>query len=147
MFETAQIDQILPSSYEAGWYLEAIEACDSTLVYEGFANLKNLTSLTYLDLSYCPKIDTWCMDRITGEYADTLEYLDLSGCKNLQATSLEPIWRLSKLKTLVLRDMMMLDIFPNLEIRGVDYIDISLLKGSEDEDLLKDDILMLKSEK
>ena len=104
-FETAQIDQILPSSYEAGWYLEAIEACDSTLVYEGFANLKNLTSLTYLDLSYCPKIDTWCMDRITGEYADTLEYLDLSGCKNLQATSLEPIWRLSKLKTLVLRDM------------------------------------------
>ena len=105
MFETAQIDQILPSSYEAGWYLEAIEACDSTLVYEGFANLKNLTSLTYLDLSYCPKIDTWCMDRITGEYADTLEYLDLSGCKNLQSTSLEPIWRLSKLKTLVLRDM------------------------------------------
>ena len=67
--------------------------------------MKNLTSLTYLDLSYCPKIDTWCMDRITGEYADTLEYLDLSGCKNLQATSLEPIWRLSKLKTLVLRDM------------------------------------------
>lgn len=157
-FETAQIDQILPSSYEAGWYLEAIEACDSTLIYEGFANLKNLTSLTYLDLSYCPKIDTWCMDRITGEYADTLEYLDLSGCKNLQTTSLEPIWRLSKLKTLVLRDMdhikdikmiclMLLDIFPNLEIRGVDYIDISLLKGSEDEDLLKDDILMLKSEK
>ena len=43
--------------------------------------------------------------------------------------------------------LMLLDIFPNLEIRGVDYIDISLLKGSEDEDLLKDDILMLKSEK
>ena len=67
--------------------------------------MKNLTSLKYLDLSYCPLIDTWCMDRITGEYADTLEYLDLSGCKNLQANSLEPIWRLSKLKTLVLRDM------------------------------------------
>ena len=43
--------------------------------------------------------------------------------------------------------LMLLDIFPNLEIRGVDYIDISLLKGSEDEDLLRDDILMLKSEK
>ena len=43
--------------------------------------------------------------------------------------------------------LMLLDIFPNLEIRGVDYIDISLLKGSEEEDLLKDDILMLKSEK
>ena len=39
--------------------------------------------------------------------------------------------------------LMLLDIFPNLEIRGVDYIDIGLLKGTEDEDLLKDDILML----
>ena len=43
--------------------------------------------------------------------------------------------------------LMLLDVFPNLEIRGVDYIDISLLKGRKDEDLLMDDILMLKSEK
>ena len=39
--------------------------------------------------------------------------------------------------------LMLLDIFPNLEIRGVDYIDTNLLKGTEDEDLLQDDILLL----
>ena len=100
-----QLEQLLPTSYEAGWHLEAIEACDSKLIYEGFSNLKNLTSLKYLDLSYCPNIDAWCMDRITGEYADTLEYLDLSGCKSLQWNGLECLWRLSKLKTLVLRDL------------------------------------------
>ena len=43
--------------------------------------------------------------------------------------------------------LMLLDILPNLEIRGVDYNDISLLKGSKDEHLIMDDILMLKSEK
>ena len=102
---TSQIDNLIPSIYEPGWYLEAIEACDSKLIYEGFANLKNLTSLKYLDLSYSPNIDAWCMDRISGEYMDTLEYLDLSGCKGLQANGLEPIWRFSNLKTLVLRDL------------------------------------------
>ena len=102
---TSQIDKLIPSIYEPGWYLEAIEACDSKLIYEGFANLKNLTSLKYLDLSYSPNIDAWCMDRISGEYMDTLEYLDLSGCKGLQANGLEPIWRFSNLKILVLRDL------------------------------------------
>ena len=39
--------------------------------------------------------------------------------------------------------LMLLDVFPNLEIRGVDYIDTKLLEGTEDEDLLKDDLLFL----
>jgi len=153
-YETSKLDGMIPPTYEPGWYLEAIEATDSKLIYEGFASMKNLTSLKYLDLSYSPTIDSWCMDRITGEYMDTLEYLDLSGCKSIKANALEPIWRLSNLKTLVLRDMdhikdikmiclMLLDVFPNLEIRGVDYIDTKLLEGTEDEDLLKDDLLFL----
>ena len=33
----------------------------------------------YLDISYCDLMDEWCLDRISGEYADTLEYLNLSG--------------------------------------------------------------------
>ena len=28
-------------------------------------------------------MDEWCMDRISGEYADTLEYLNISGTNNL----------------------------------------------------------------
>ena len=32
-----------------------------------------------LDISYCEHIDVWCLDRITGEFADTIEYINLSG--------------------------------------------------------------------
>ncbi len=31
------------------------------------------------DISYCEHFDVWCLDRVSGEYADTLEYLDISG--------------------------------------------------------------------
>ena len=37
----------------------------------------------FLDISYCDFMDEWCMDRISGEYADTLEYLNISGTNNL----------------------------------------------------------------
>jgi hypothetical protein len=70
----------IPESYEPGWYIEAIDAAESDLIYEGFQNLRNLIYLKYLDLSYSPNIDAFCLDRITGEYQDSLEYLDLSGC-------------------------------------------------------------------
>jgi hypothetical protein len=35
--------------------------------------------LVPLDISYCDYFDVWCLDRISGEYADTLEYLNISG--------------------------------------------------------------------
>ena len=144
----------VPSSYEPGYYVEAIDASDSNLVYEGITNIRNLVYLKHLDLSYCMEIDAFCMDRITGEFADSLEFLDISGCRNLDWNGLECIWRLYRLKTLVLRDMehvkdikliclMLLDILPDLEIRGVDYLDTMLLKGTEDEDLMRDTDLNL----
>ena len=54
---------------------------------------------------YSMQIDAFFMDRITGEYSDSLEYLDISGCRELNGNGLECIWRLYRLKTLVLRDM------------------------------------------
>ena len=96
-------------------------------------------------------IDAWCIDRITGEYQDTLEYLDLSGCQKLNWNGLESLWRLRKLKVLVLKDMehikdldllclMLLDELPDLEIRGADYMANAptLLAGTKDESLLQD---------
>ena len=107
--------------------------------------------LKSLDLSYSPLIDVWCMDRITGEFQDSLEYLDVSGCRALNWNGLECVWRLRKLKVLVLHDMehikdldliclMLLDIFPDLQIRGVDYMAnaTNLLAGTEYEYLLED---------
>jgi len=80
-------------------------------------------------------------------FKDSLEYLDLSGCPALNWNGLEALWRLKKLKTLVLYDMehvkdlpliclFLLDLMPDLEIRGVEYIDTKLLEGTEHEHLL-----------
>ena len=101
---TRELVSELPDVFEPNWFLESIDASDTKLIYEGFSSLKNLNSLKYLDMSYSQYLDAWMMDRITGEYGESLEYLDISGCKNLQWNGVEAIWRLSKLKTLVMRD-------------------------------------------
>lgn len=138
-----------PEVYEPGWYVEAIDASGSTLVYEGFNNLRNLMMLKYLDVSYNDYIDNWCVDRITGEYHESLEHLDLSGCVAVTAGGLECLWRLKNLKTLVLYDLdhiqdlpllciLLLEIFPHLDIKGVDYIDAKMLEGTEHAHLLQE---------
>ncbi len=40
---------------------------------------KDFLTCVPLDISYCDYFDVWCLDRISGEYADTLEYLNISG--------------------------------------------------------------------
>ena len=91
------------------------------------------------------------MDRITGEFNDSLEYLNISGCRAVNWNGLECIWRLRNLKTLVIKDMqhvqdlqliclMLLDCLPNLKIEGADYLDMELLEGSQFEHLMLDDI-------
>ena len=151
-------NKTVPHTYVPGFHIEGIEAQDSQLIYEGFSSLRNLRHLKHLDVSYSPHIDAWCLDRITGEYQDTLEYLDLSGCKSLNWNGLECIWRLTRLKTLVLRDLehivdlkmlclLILDVLPDLEIQGVDYLDTTLLEGSEHEHLIRDLFLSETKEK
>jgi len=140
----------IPATFVDGWFIEAIDCSASRLVFEGLQNIRNLHYLKYLDISYCDLIDEWCMDRITGEYADTLEYLNLSGCRRLNWNGLEILWRFKNLKTLVLKDMdhvedlnllclLLLDIFPNLKIIGAEYFDTKLLEGTQYEHLLEDD--------
>merc|ERR1712060_464412 len=66
----------------------------------------NLHHLKELDLSYCPHIDEWYMDRI---------------------------------QDLPLICLMLLDVIPGLKIMGAEYMDITLLEGTEHEYLLADD--------
>jgi len=142
----------IPAKYVPGWHVEAIDCSSSRLVYEGLQNLRNLHHLKYLDISYCDLIDVWCLDRISGEYADTLEYLNLSGCRMLNWNALEVLWRFKNLKTLVLKDMdhvadlslvclLLLDIFPDLKIIGADYLDLKLLENTEHAYLLEEDYI------
>ena len=103
-----------------------------------------------MDLSYCQYIDEWCLDRITGEFSDSLEYLNISGCRAVNWNGLEVVWRLRNLKTLVIKDMshiqdltliclMLLDVIPGLKIEGADYLDMELLEGSQYQHLMLDD--------
>ena len=139
------------TEYQSGWYIEEIDASRSLLIYEGMQNMRNLMYIKKLDISYSAMVDAWCLDRLTGEYEDSLEYLDLSGCKALNWNGLECVWRLRRLKVLVLQDMehikdldllclMLLEILPDLQIKGVDYMANAkvLLAGSEAEPLLED---------
>merc|ERR1712037_109804 len=139
----------LPRTYESGWHVEAIDLSTTDICYEGLHNVRNLLQLKYLDISYCPNLDDFAIDRIVGEYQDTLETLDISGCVDLNFGSLECLWKLRRLKTLVLYDLdhildlkllcvLLLEIFPDLDIRGVDYIDANLLKGTEHEGLVEE---------
>ena len=115
-----------------------------------------LSQLSDLKLSKCWKVtDAGCAQLTTLE---TLTSLDLSGCKSLNWNGLECIWRLTRLKTLVLRDLehivdlkmlclLILDVLPDLEIQGVDYLDTTLLEGSEHEHLIRDLFLSETKEK
>jgi len=142
----------MPAMFVKGWYIEAIDASQSSLVYEGLQNLRNLHHIKYLDISYCEMMDEWCMDRLTGEYCDTLEYLDISGCRQMNWNSLEILWRFKNLKTLVLKDMdhvedlslvclMLLDALPKLKIVGAEYMDLKLLEGTQHQYLLDEDFI------
>lgn len=113
--------------------------------------MSNFRLFQWLDLSYCEHIDEWCMDRITGEFGDSLEHLNISGCRALNWNGLECVWRLRSLKTLVIKDMehvqdltliclMLLDAIPGLKIEGADYLDMELLAGSQYEHLMLDDL-------
>jgi len=146
--ENGELD--IPAVYVPGWYIEAIDASSSKLVYEGLQNLRNLHHLKELDLSYSVFIDEWCMDRITGEFHPTLEVLNISGCRLVDWNGLELCWRFGNLKRLVLKDMdhikdltliclLLLDVLPKLKIEGADYLDLSLLEGTEHEHLMLDD--------
>jgi hypothetical protein len=142
----------IPAVYVPGWHIEAIDISSSRIIYEGLQNLRNLHHLKYLDISYCEYMDVWCLDRISGEYADSIEYINLSGCRNVDWNALEVLWRFKNLKTLVLKDMdhvedltliclLLLDVFPNLRIVGAEYMDPKLLEGTEFSHLLEEDFV------
>jgi len=123
----------LPGRYQEGIHIEALDASGTTLVYEGFECLSNLRFLKRLSLSTCPLVDDWCIDRLCGQYANTLEHLDLSHCRGVTENGISALARLRNLKTLNLEGMdhvkniqilcvLLEENNSNLSITGLDFL-------------------------
>ncbi|XP_067009404.2 distal membrane-arm assembly complex protein 2 [Anabrus simplex] len=123
----------LPEKYVPDLYVEAIDASNMPIYYEGLRNLYGLKHLKWLSFNSCPYFDDWCMDRISGEYMETLEYLDISNCRNVTERGLCALYRFQKLQTLKVHNLansktfqlvclLLEDIMPNLKIDGVEYM-------------------------
>lgn len=132
----------LPKFYVESYKVEAADCSKMTLIYEGLENMKNMENLKWLSLEGCPHIDDWCLDRISGEYGNTLEYLDIRNCHRVTDKGIASLSKMKKLKTLILGGhpeaknlelvcLMLEDILPEITIRGIVYCDESLLKPGE----------------
>lgn len=91
----------LPDKYDSHYILEAVDASNTDLYYEGLSNLCGLRKLKWLSLKNCKYIDDWGLDRISAEFPE-LEHLDISGCERITERGLESLYRMSSLKTLII---------------------------------------------
>ncbi|VDP12932.1 unnamed protein product, partial [Soboliphyme baturini] len=80
-------EYILPGKRVSNLFVEAIDASNTFLMFEGFSNLHGLRKLRYLRIADCPFISDWCMSKMS-QFSNSLEYLDLSGCSKLTASGI-----------------------------------------------------------
>ncbi|KAK7791159.1 hypothetical protein R5R35_013327 [Gryllus longicercus] len=122
----------LPNQKEPGYDLEAVDASDVNLYYQGLFNFKDLKYLKSLRLRNCRHMDDWCLDYISGELG-TLEELDLQNCQNITERGLACLYRLQHLRYLnvngipqnrsfELTCLLLEETIPGLTIEGVDYV-------------------------
>lgn len=147
--KTEDDDTGLPYKYEPGWVLEAIDATDTELYYEGLDNLTCLEGLKALRLCGNPNVDDWFLDRLS-QFRETLEHLDLSGCPQITERGLSALYRLRKLKTLTLGHLthvphlklvalMLEEALPGCKVLGISYVDSEIPPSPErDEEELVD---------
>ncbi|KAG8235025.1 hypothetical protein J437_LFUL015076 [Ladona fulva] len=135
----------LPEKFDPMLCVEAIDASKMSLHYDGLINLINLKRLKWLSFAGCPNIDNWCLDRVSGHFQDTLEYLDITDCPKISAMGLGCLYRMTNLKKLLVSNpnddknfelscLMLEDVLPNLEIVGIKYISIDESSANDERD-------------
>lgn len=92
-------DDDLPNQYDPNYTLEAIDFSNTSIIYEGLKNTEHLSSLKWLSFANCSHFDDWCLDRVSGEHRNNLEYLDISFTK-VTHRGLHALYRFNRLKTL-----------------------------------------------
>lgn len=96
----------LPDHYTEGYYVEAIDCSNfhhGGIRYEGLENLKGLNLLKWLSLRNNKHVDVWCLDRVAGLSGQSLEYLDIRGCK-ICIGCINALARMEVLKYLLVSD-------------------------------------------
>ncbi|VDM92322.1 unnamed protein product, partial [Litomosoides sigmodontis] len=122
----------LPGQKIPGLHIEAIDASDTELMFEGLENLVDLSHLRLLRLAGCCYADDWMMSRIGALFSKSLEMLDLSDCNRITARGLAGLRTLKKLRYLRLEGMdhvkdiakialLLEESIPNLKVFGINY--------------------------
>lgn len=123
----------LPDKYDPEILIEAIDCSDCNIIYEGLYNFKQLQAVRWLSLKNNQILDNWGVDWICAEFTRTLMYLDISDCPLLTVDCLASIYKLERLKTLVvsaeskeweLSCLLLQDFKPSLKIEGIKYIKV-----------------------
>ncbi|XP_077522209.1 distal membrane arm assembly component 2 [Amblyomma americanum] len=142
--KTKDGDTGLPVKHEPGWLLEAIDATNTELYYEGLNNLTCLEGLKSLKLAGNPNVDDWFLDRLS-QFRETLEHLDLSGCPQITEHGLAALYRLRKLKTITLGHLshiqhlklvalMLEEAIPGCRVLGVNYYETAARPSKQAEE-------------
>lgn len=134
----------VPDTPDDGWILEAVDFSRTPICFEGLCNFKNVTSVHTIKAQDCPYFDDWCLDFLCSEVL-SLQYLDLSACKNISPRGLIPLTRLPNLRRLDLNDcpafetsegqlmcILLQEFNENLQIEGVDFPEITQEQSSSE---------------
>lgn len=125
--------------YTPDVFVEALDASEVNLLYEGLENMCNLRHLKWLSVANCPNVDDWFIDRICCQYSDTLQHLDISNCTRVTGHGIAALARLRELKSLNLsgleqiKDIELLcllleDVLPDIQITGIEYMNPKMLQ-------------------
>ncbi|XP_006771925.1 PREDICTED: ATP synthase subunit s-like protein isoform X2 [Myotis davidii] len=84
--------------------IEAVDASDCAINYEGLDNLLALKELQSLLLQRCPHVDDWCLSRLH-QLANSLQELSLAGCPRISERGLACLHHLQNLRRLDISDL------------------------------------------
>ncbi|KFD45744.1 hypothetical protein M513_13384 [Trichuris suis] len=127
----AKGEYFLPGRQIPDLRVEAIDASNTALMFEGLENFADLEQLRFLSLRGCKFINDFCMSQMR-QFEGSLEFLDLSDCKKVSADGLSALSCLKKLKFLRIEGMDQVknialaalrleDAVPQLKVVGLDY--------------------------
>lgn len=123
--------------------IEAVDASNSSLMYEGFDYFRGLKCIRYLNLNNSYHVDDFCLEKIS-LHLPSLELLDLSNCESVTERGLATLHTLKNLKRLRLNNtpnvmhkqlicLLLEEKIDNLFIEGVDYSKETIDKEIEED--------------